>query len=175
MKELALLMFFIGCGYVAIQLLNRFSTTKSRRICFYYPSTTSFNLLWGFIFYLGFGLLIYQQLWLRIFLGVILLALLTFLLFQFGMRRHFTKPNNVYYNRIFTKRLLCQQEADRSFEQPYTRSEALIFLGLPRILETDNPQIIQHLNKWINLSAAAPDLPYLREMLEQLQQALTLK
>ncbi len=53
MKELALLMFFVGCGYALAKLIERFSPADGRRIFFAIPSQASFNVLWGFVFYLG--------------------------------------------------------------------------------------------------------------------------
>ena len=50
MKELALLMFFVGCGYALAKLIERFSPADGRRIFFAIPSQASFNVLWGFVF-----------------------------------------------------------------------------------------------------------------------------
>ena len=58
MKELALLMFFVGCGYALAKLIERFSPADGRRIFFAIPSQASFNVLWGFVFYLGFAALV---------------------------------------------------------------------------------------------------------------------
>ena len=67
MKELALLMFFVGCGYALAKLIERFSPADGRRIFFAIPSQASFNVLWGFVFYLGFAaLVIHHHHWLRL-------------------------------------------------------------------------------------------------------------
>ena len=58
MKELALLMFFVGCGYALAKLIERCSPADGRRIFFAIPSQASFNVLWGFVFYLGFAALV---------------------------------------------------------------------------------------------------------------------
>ena len=175
MKELAFLMFLIGCGYVALRLAARFSKAPIRRRCFVIPSQAGFNILWGFAFYLGFAALTAHHLWAKIMLGGAIVFLILVIIHRRGLLKHFGKPDCAYFNRLLAKQLKCQQESDQALNQSYTRSEALAVLGLPAVTENKNPQLAARLNQLENLQASSPELPYLAELLPQLRKALSLK
>lgn len=175
MKELAFLMFIIGCGYVAIKLAARFSNTPIRRRHFAIPSQAGFNILWGFAFYLGFAALTAHHHWAKIISVISIICLMLIIIYRHALLRQLNKPFCPYFNRLFAKQLKQQQSSDMLLNQPYTRSEALAVLGLPNTVEDRNPLPAARLKLLENLHSSNPGLPYLNDLLPQLRNALSLK
>ena len=175
MKELAFLMFIIGCGYAALKLAACFSRTPIRRRYFAIPSQTSFNILWGFSFYLGFAALTFSPLWLRTLSSVITTMLLSVILYRYMLLKRFRGCRFPCANRILAANLRRQQQNDKLVNQPYNRDEALAVLGLPPFSQNTDSLVGQRLSELENLQKSAPELPYLPELLSQLKKALSLK
>ena len=114
MKELALLMFFVGCGYALAKLIERFSPADGRRIFFAIPSQASFNVLWGFVFYLGFAaLVIHHHHWLRLLFALTAVCLLGIILYRRELFRSVSAPEGRKFTGRLEKALLRQQQEDR--------------------------------------------------------------
>ncbi len=128
MKELALLMFFVGCGYALAKLIERFSPADGRRIFFAIPSQASFNVLWGFVFYLGFAaLVIHHHHWLRLLFALTAVCLLGIILYRGSRsaRRHVcqqpvagTKNENAGYTQPNRKPALPRRPAAAASNRP---------------------------------------------------------
>lgn len=133
MKELALLMFFVGCGYALAKLIERFSPADGRRIFFAIPSQTSFNVLWGFVFYLGFAaLVIHHHHWLRLLFALTAVCLLGIILYRRELFRSVSVPEGRKFTGRLEKALLRQQQEDRRLNRSYSRTEALSVLSARR-------------------------------------------
>ncbi len=175
MKELALLMFFIGCGYALNSLANRFSGKKNRRLYFYIPSAASFNIIWGFIFYLGFGILIASHLWLKTALAAILLLLAVYLVRQWLISKFFATHKPACAGRLLARKLIKQSAADIVYNHPYTRSEALRLLGLPASQKDLDNKISARLSLIENLPFSENNAQSRDLLLASLRQALSEK
>ena len=174
MKELALLMFFIGLGYTVRQIQLFFSHTH-RRLYFAIPSSSSFNILWGFMFYMVFASLMAQTSWIKIALIVIETCLLFTILILSLIRRQMLNHPNKIFAPIFIRLLAWQQREDsRSPDKTYNRDEALRILGLPANTSSDNPHIAKNFAQLEQLQNIIA-IPYLREILNQIQKILSLK
>lgn len=175
MKELALLMFFVGCGYALAKLIERFSPADDRRIFFAIPSQASFNVLWGFVFYLGFAaLVIHHHHWLRLLFALTAVCLLGIILYRRELFRSVSAPEGRKFTGRLEKALLRQQQEDRRLNRSYSRTEALSVLGLPAATSADSPLPAQRMKMLDTLNQTA-NLPYLGDLLPQLQTALPLK
>jgi len=175
MKELALLMFCVGCGYVLTQFAGYFCRTKTRPLYFRIPSAASFNILWGFVFYTGFGILSTASLSLKFILGGFLLALLGCLVRQHLFGRYFTKQTPRFVGRLLTRSLHRQHETDMKFNEPYSRADALRLLGLPAALTDTDSRISKQISLLEKLNFPSEDKAMLTDLLLQLRQALSLK
>lgn len=175
MKELAFLMFIIGCGYAAVKLATWFSSAAIRRKYFAFPSQAGFNILWGFVFYLGFATLTLPLLWLRIACLIATTILLSVILYQYILLKHFRSRCFSGINRFLAAKLCRQQQNDKQVGRPYNRDEALAVLGLPPFSPNEAPLVRQRLAELENLQKSAPELPYLTDLLSQLKAALSLK
>lgn len=175
MKELAFLMFIIGCGYAAVKLAACFGSATIRRKYFAFPSQAGFNILWGFVFYLGFAALTLQFWWLRIACLIAALVLLSVILYQYALLRHLRGRCLGCINRFLANKLRRQQQNDKQVSRPYNRDEALAVLGLPPFSQNADSLVGQRLSDLENLQKSAPELPYLADLLTQLKEALSLK
>ena len=62
MLELSFLMFMVGLFFGLSLFLRRITNPyHPDRTIFYIPSPMLFNVLWGSIFYIGYGILMYQE------------------------------------------------------------------------------------------------------------------
>lgn len=175
MKELAFLMFFVGCAFALIKLLTRFFAPQIRHIYFYIPSQMTFNILWGFIFYVGFGILTTHTFWMKVGLIAFLTILTIYLIYLYGLSRHFKNPHNTYYNNLLNKKLQKQRQTDEAFNTPYTADEALKILGLSAAAINNKSLIETRLVLLEKLSAHSTETTALKEIQFRIKQALPVK
>ena len=152
MKELALLMFFVGCGYALAKLIERFSPADGRRIFF----------------------AIHHHHWLRLLFALTAVCLLGIILYRRELFRSVSAPEGRKFTGRLEKALLRQQQEDRRLNRSYSRTEALSVLGLPAATSADSPLPAQRMKMLDTLNQTA-NLPYLGDLLPQLQTALPLK
>ena len=174
MKELSLLMFVAACGYILNGFFNRFFPNKIRQRNFFIPSQLDYNLLWGFIFYMGFAALMLppQYKILPLSAASVIFCLLCYYKL---LHRCLSKPHKGLFLNDLQNRLQRQQKNDSLLNTPYSRKEALRTLGLPSGLENDNDLLKKHLNILKNFAQQNPNFPYLSELINQLEQALKTK
>lgn len=164
-------MFLFGCGWVLAKLINRFSATQIRRLHFYIPSTADYNILWGFIFYMGFAALMVPKIY-KVWPLLAILVLFGFIFYYRGLRRNLLNPQSVFYLKEINRRLARQENGDARFDTPYCRREALRVLGLPSGIESEDSQISERLDLLEKFLTEKPDMPYLRQLIDKLRQAL---
>lgn len=174
MKELALLMFFVGCGYALAKLIERFSPADARRI-FCHSFSGLFQCSLGICFYLGFAaLVIHHHHWLRLLFALTAVCLLGIILYRRELFRSVSAPEGRKFTGRLEKALLRQQQEDRRLNRSYSRTEALSVLGLPAATSANSPLPAQRMKMLDTLNQTA-NLPYLGDLLPQLQTALPLK
>ena len=72
MKELSLLMFFIALIFgLTVFVSSLFRSKNPDDSAFYIPSRGLFNIIWGSIFYIGYGMLMFPQPLITFTLGLI--------------------------------------------------------------------------------------------------------
>ena len=130
MKELAYLMFFFFFFYAVNLFITSFTTKKSRKIYVCYPSSSKFNLLWGFLFYAGFAWLTATSFYLKIALSVIILGLSLTLAHNYLLIRCFKKAGHGIYAKVLQHKFSHQQLEDTTYPQEYSPAEITKILGL---------------------------------------------
>lgn len=144
MKELSFLMFMIGLIFGLSVFVRRLTSPyHPDRAVFGIPSRTTFNLLWGSIFYIAYGLLVYHHHGLRLTLGIIDGLLLGYTLFLLLLQHFILSPRMPVIKPLqnFLNRKISGQEKMDSLLPAYTRSRALSVLGLPRYTDNDDPAV----------------------------------
>lgn len=170
MKELAFVMFLFGCGYVLVRLINHFTASQARELNFSIPSTGDTNIIWGFIFYLGFIALKVPSL--KIYALLAILVLFGLLFYFRGLSRCLQNSRPAFFKNEIIRRLIKQKNNDTRLNKPYTRKEALQVLGLSAGIPDNNPQIEKRLALLEKFSAANPDCPHLPSLIIELRSAL---
>ena len=71
MKELSFLMFLVALLFGISVIVRSIMYGKHPDSCYFYiPSQGMFNIIWGSIFYIGYGMLMYPETWVSYVLGV---------------------------------------------------------------------------------------------------------
>ena len=154
MKELAYLMFFVGCGYVLNLFANTITNKATRKIYIYYPSQAKFNLLWGFLFYTTFGWLMITSLYIKFVLSIIILGIAINLAHNYLLQKSIKNSGQGFYKKILQKKFRAQQAEDKAHNAPSTQDEILKILGLPSNTLPNSPLILSRLNLYEKLSQA---------------------
>ena len=144
MKELSFLMFMIGLIFGLSVFVRRLASSyHPDRAVFGIPSRTTFNLLWGSIFYIAYGILVYHHHGLRLTLGIIDGLLLGYTLFLLLLQHFILSSRTAVIKPLqkFLDRKVSGQKKMDSLLPAYTRSRALSVLGLPRYTNNDDPAI----------------------------------
>lgn len=145
------------------------------RAAFFIPSRMMFNLLWGSMFYIGYGILMFPDTRLRIFLGLLEVVLFTYTLTMNYLRKKLLLPTTKISpaaRKIFDRAIEKQKKLDKN-NQTYSRRKAAKILGLAAYeLETD-----EAINKRITAlenSAEQGQISnaYLAEIIKHIKQAL---
>lgn len=179
MLELSFLMFMVGLFFGLSLFLRRITNPyHPDRTIFYIPSPMLFNVLWGSIFYIGYGILMYQENTVRLCLGIIeiILFLYTFLMIYI---KHIIKKNRAPYP-IWIQKLLNhvverQEKLDKK-SGVYSQRKALKILGLPTYAKEDSEQINKGLDKLKSLQGTGKiQAPYFETIIHQTANALQTK
>ncbi len=181
MKELSFLMFLIALTAIFSAFIsNIFRLNPSKQVFFYFPDSSRFNIIWGFVFYAGYGLIIAQSLWLRIgFCGLIVL-LLVYLTYLY-MLKSFLSGHRILMQNLFAKIVSCKLDAQKELDRqlkwaPYTAAKAQKIMGLaPFALE--RPELLgKRLQMFKNLqSTMTIKHSYLNTVIKNLRNALNIK
>lgn len=159
MKELAYLMFFIGCGYALNLAFVAISDKDSRKLYITYPSNSCFNLLWGFLFYAGFACLTIKNIYIQFILIITILGLILALIHNYLLRSCLQNSGQGIYKKILQKKFLRQANEDSIKNMSYTESEISKILGLPQNISPNNTLVSNRLQIFANL-AKNNTLPY---------------
>ena len=124
---------------------------------------------------LGFAaLVIHHHHWLRLLFALTAVCLLGIILYRRELSRSVSAPEGRKFTGRLEKALLRQQQEDRRLNRSYSRTEALSVLGLPAATSANSPLPAQRMKMLDTLNQTA-NLPYLGDLLPQLQTALPLK
>ena len=176
MKELSFLMFMVGLFFGLTVLCRRLTNPNHPdRAAFFIPSRMMFNLLWGSMFYIGYGLLMFPDFWLRVGLSLLEIILLGYTLVMNDLRKKLLSSHihtSRYEKKIFDHAIKKQQELDKN-NKNYSRRKAAKILGLAAYdLETDELQK----KRIAALETAAQNgqigHEYLPEIIKRVRQAL---
>lgn len=176
MKELSFLMFMVGLFFGLTVLCRRLTNPNHPdRAAFFIPSRMMFNLLWGSMFYIGYGLLMFPDFWLRVGLSLLEIILLGYTLVMNDLRKKLLSshiPPSRFAKKIFDHAIKKQQELDKN-NKNYSRRKAAKILGLAAYdLETDELQK----KRIAALETAAQNgqigHEYLPEIIKRIRQAL---
>ena len=176
MKELSFLMFIIALLF-GVMVLARHLTNPNHpdRTVFFIPSRMLFNVLWGSIFYIGYGILVYHDFHLRIGLSVLNGVVLGYTLFLIQVQKHLLhpeKPMPQYMSRFLEGRITAQQKIDE-LNHGYTIRKSLKILGLgPSAIDT--PEIIsQRITALKGQQQHNLNTPYLELIIKQCEDELS--
>ena len=179
MKELSFLMFMIGLIFGLSVFARRLASSyHPDRAVFSIPSRTTFNLLWGSIFYIAYGILVYHHHGLRLTLGIIDGLLLGYTLFLLLLQHFILSSRTAVIKPLqkFLDRKVSGQKKMDSLLPAYTRSRALSVLGLPRYTGNDSPEVQLRLNALKSAQKAGKITnPYLDEIIKKVTAALASK
>lgn len=179
MLELSFLMFMVGLFFGLSILLRRITNPyHPDRTIFYIPSPMLFNVLWGSIFYIGYGILMYQENTVRLFLGIIEIILFLYTLLMIYIK-HILKKNQAPYpiwiQKLLTRAIERQEKLDKK-SGAYSQRKALKILGLPTYAKEDSEQLNKGLNKLKSLQGVGKiQAPYFETIIQQTSKALKTK
>lgn len=174
MKELAYLMFFLGAGYAINLLVTSLMDKKTRKIYVSYPSSSKFNLLWGFLFYAGFAWLTTTTLYLKIALAVIILGLSLTLAHNYLLIRCLKKSGHSIYAKILQNKFSHQQLEDKTHNKAYSQAEILTILGLEPN-QANNPTLLSSRLQIYEQLASSPQFAYAAEFHKKIRATLEAK
>lgn len=179
MLELSFLMFMVGLFFGLSILLRRITNPyHPDRAVFYIPSPMLFNVLWGSIFYIGYGILMYQENTVRLFLGIIEIILFLYTLLMIYIK-HILKKNQAPYpiwiQKLLNRAIERQEKLDKK-SGAYSQRKALKILGLPTYAKEDSEQLNKGLNKLKSLQGVGKiQAPYFETIIQQTAKALKTK
>ena len=179
MLELSFLMFMVGLFFGLSILLRRITNPyHPDRTIFYIPSPMLFNVLWGSIFYIGYGILMYQENMVRLFLGIIEIILFLYTLLMIYIK-HILKKNQAPYptwiQKLLNRAIERQEKLDKK-SGAYSQRKALKILGLPTYAKEDSEQLNKGLNKLKSLQGVGKiQAPYFETIIQQTAKALKTK
>ncbi len=177
MKELSLLMFFIALLFGMSVLIRSLIPGKNPDgSAFYIPSRGMFNIIWGSIFYIGYGILIYPDVQIAFILGIADGLLIFYALFLMQIKKFLLNPQkkgSAILRRYLEKQLDRCQKND-SGNKAYSFRKCMKILGLAPYTQPDSEQIAQRLQKLEELLQSGKlSHPYLPELLQKLNQTLS--
>ena len=179
MLELSFLMFMVGLFFGLSILLRRITNPyHPDRAVFYIPSPMLLNVLWGSIFYIGYGILMYQENTVRLFLGIIEIILFLYTLLMIYIK-HILKKNQAPYpiwiQKLLNRAIERQEKLDKK-SGAYSQRKALKILGLPTYAKEDSEQLNKGLNKLKSLQGVGKiQAPYFETIIQQTAKALKTK
>ena len=174
MKELAYLMFFIGCGYALNLLVITLTDKTYRKIYIRYPSSSQFNLLWGFLFYAGFACLITTSPYLKIASAIFILSLSLTLAHNYLILQSLKKAGRGIYTKILQNKFSHQQLEDKNHNLAYSQAEILTILGLDKN-SINNYKLLSSRLQIYEQIAKNPKFTYAAEFYQKIRTTLEAK
>lgn len=110
-------------------LLKDIFHKNPHRNFFFIPETSKLNIVWGIIFYLGYGFLTAHNFTLKISFGVIVIISLFYVIHLYQLRRFFTNRASIITPNLINKKIAQQQNFDKNHPN-YSPAQALKILGL---------------------------------------------
>ena len=175
MKELSFLMFMIALLF-GVMVLARHLTNPNHpdRAVFFVPSRMLFNLLWGSIFYIGYGILMYPEPLIKIGLSVLNGILLAYTLLIIKIQKELLNPGKkmpAFLAKFLTRKIAEQEKLDENAPH-YTIRKALKILGLAAYNPENKEQINQRLDILRRQAAENLPAPYLKTIIRRCEQTL---
>ena len=167
MKELAYLMFFIGCGYALNQVYIVLTDKDFRKLYVTYPSNSRFNLLWGFLFYAGFAWLTIKNFYFQIILAIIIFGLCLALVHNYLLRNCLKNSGKGIYVKVLQNKFCRQAQEDKAKDVPYTNEEILKILGLTQDTSSNSSLFSTRLQIF-SLLAQNKNFPYATNFYQKL-------
>ena len=174
MKELAYLMFFIGCGYALNQAYIALTDKDSRKLYVTYPSNAHLNLLWGFLFYAGFAWLTIKDFYFQIILAIIIFVLCLTLVHNYLLKSCLKNSGKGIYAKVLQYKFHRQAQEDKAKDTPYTHEEILKILGLPQDTSPNSALVSTRLQIFSRL-APNTRFPYATDFYQHLTALLQTK
>lgn len=181
MKELSFLMFVIAVTAILKAFIDRiFKLNPSRRVFFYIPDSARFNIIWGFVFYAGYGFIIAKTPFLRIGFGLVILSMFFYLGYQYALKGFLSGHYGILtglLGKIINLKLDAQKILDKQLGEPkYSKEKALKMMGLSPFA-AQHPDLLQkRLQMLKNLqSTMRIKHSYLGAVIQNLKNALDIK
>lgn len=180
MKELSFLMLLIAVTVILrIFIYRLFKLSPKGTIYFYFPDSSRFNIVWGFIFYAGYGF-ITGGFWLRLAFGFLITGLTFYLMYLYLMKSFLSghnTPINSFLAKVCTKKLDMQKESDKKYDdEKYSKEKALKVMGLASFALNSNDLLKKRLQFFKNLqSSMRIKHPYLGVLIKELARSLNIK
>lgn len=176
MKELSFLMFCIALMFgLSILFRNIFMGKDPDSSDFYIPSRAMFNIIWGSIFYIGYGMLMTSSP-IAVFIFATLNGLLIFYaLFLLYAQKFLLTPQKkspAFMRRYFEKKIDNCQTNDKNITA-YSYRKVMKILGLPAYTPIDSEEIAKRLNILKTLHASGKlSHDYLPQIILQIEKTL---
>lgn len=129
MKELSLLMLVVAIIILLTIFLKNIFYKDSHRNFFFIPNTSNLNIIWGMIFYLGYGFLTTHNDNLKIIFAVLIIFSFFYAVYLHQLRRFFNDKSSIAPLALINKKIMQQQSFDKN-NPIYSPSQALKILGL---------------------------------------------
>lgn len=181
MKELSFLMFIIVFTALFKALIDRiFKLNANKRAFFYIPSSSRFNIVWGLIFYAGYGFIISKTDFLRLSFGILIILMFFYLVYLYVMKGflfgHYKAIKKIM-NKIIDFKLDEQKKTDNKLQEKiYSKEKSLQILGVPS-WSINQPDLLQkRLQALQNLQTSnTVSNSYLNEIIKKLSSSLKIK
>ena len=180
MKELSFLMFLIALTAILVSFLSRlFRLNPARQVFFYIPDTARFNIIWGFVFYVAYGLIIAKNVWISGCFAALIVILLFYLVYLYALKSFLSghySPVAGILTQIINRKLDAQKILDKKLGEKYSPEKSLKIMGLAQFA-LERPELLKKRLQMIkNLqSSMTIKHSYLSEIIRNLSASLNIK
>lgn len=181
MKELSFLMFIIAVTAILKAFIDRiFKLNPDKRVFFYIPDTARFNIIWGFVFYAGYGFIISKTPFLRIGFGIVILSMVLYLIYLYALKGFLSGHYGMLtglLGKIVNIQLDAQKKLDKQLnDAKYSKEKALKMMGLAPFAAKQQDLLQKRLQVLKNLqSSMRIKHSYLGAVIQNLKNALDIK
>ena len=174
MKELSFLMLIVALLATGLAWAERaLKINQKSQAAFYIPDVTRFNIVWGFIFYTGYGALISQKSWICYIVIILIVILFLYLIYLYAIQR-FLLGRCAICTHILEKAVLMniskQQKIDISLENcKYPKEKALKMLGIP-VFADERAKLVQ--TRLETLKKLHLSHPYFNNLVKNIEDAI---
>lgn len=175
MKELSFLMFLVALLFGISVIVRSIMYGKHPDSSYFYiPSQGMFNIIWGSIFYIGYGMLMYPETWVSYVLGVGNGLLLFYAYFLLRVKKFLLSPEKkgAEYIRKYLLKQLDKEQGREKKGEGYSYKKCLKILGLPPYCEVDSQEFATRFEQLTRVeeSGKLPH-PYLKEIIKKIAEA----